>query len=181
MRKFVLIISVMFLLVGCSLTNSPSKSVSELFKKYQSLDNSVLENLELITEGMDDLSSESERQDYRKVMKTQYSDLKYEIKDEDIQGDEAIVKVNISVYDYYKIQKEALDYRDEHQDEFLTEDVYDESKFLKYKLKNMMEASERVTYTIDVRLKKENNKWEVLEFDKDTLQKIHGVYDYERD
>lgn len=181
MKKFILIIFTAFLLVGCSLNNTPSKRVEEVLKKYQTLDSSVVDNLELITEGVEDLKNSKDREKYTKIMKTQYSDLKYTIKDEKIDGDEATVTVDISVYDYYKIQRDANDYLESHRDEFYTDDVYDEAKFLEYKLKKMMDASDRIEYTIDVNLVKENDKWEVVEFDKDTLEKIHGTYNYKRD
>ena len=43
-----------------------------------------------------------------------------------------------------------------------------------------MNTDERVEYTIDINLHKENNEWVVEAFDKDTLEKIHGIYNYER-
>ena len=109
-----------------------------------------------------------------KAMKTQYSDLKYEIVSEDVNGDEATVTAKITVYDFYKVQKEANEYRLTHEDEFDTED-----DFILYKLKNMMEASDRVDYTITVDLVKEDDEWVVQSFDKTTLEKIHGTYNYE--
>ncbi len=181
MRKFILIVSMAFLLVGCSLSNTPSKRVEDVLKKYQTLDNGVIDNLELITEGMEDLKDSKDKEKYIKIMKNQYSELKYTIKDERIEGDEATVTVDISVYDYYKIQKDAKEYADSHPDEFMSDDEYDESKFLNYKLDKMKDASERVEYTLDIKLLKENDKWEVMEFDKDTLEKIHGTYNYKRD
>lgn len=181
MKKVLLVMFMSVMLVGCSFSNTPSRKVEELFKKYQTLDSSVVDNLELITEGSAELKTSSDRDKYTKIMKTQYADLKYKIKDEKIDGDDATVTVEISVYDYYKVQKDASDYLENHRDEFLTDDIYDEAKFLEYKLKNMLDASDRVEYTIDVNLVKENDRWEVVEFDKDTLEKIHGTYNYKRD
>ena len=114
-----------------------------------------------------------------KAMKMQYSDIKYEIIDEDITGDEAIVKVKITVYDFYKVQKEANDYLSNHPDEFQKDNVHDKNKFMEYKLKNMLEATDRVDYTITVELEKENDEWVAKSFDKNTLEKIHGTYNYE--
>jgi len=181
MKKFILVVSMMLLLVGCSLNNTPSRRVSDFLKKYQTLDDNVVENLELITEGVAELKTTKNKEKYMKIMKTQYSDLKYTVKDEKIEGDEAVVTVDISVYDYYKIQRDANEYLEGHRDEFMSDDVYDEDKFLDYKLDKMVDASDRVEYTIDIKLIKENDKWEVMEFDKDTLEKIHGTYNYKRD
>lgn len=179
MKKFLVIISCILLLVGCSFTNTPTKKVEELFKKYQKLDDGVLSDLELTTEGTN-LTSEEQKTNYMKAMKMQYSDLKYEIMDEEVDGDEATVTVKISVYDFYKVQKDADEYLKNHENEFLTDEVYDAAKFMEYKLKNMVEASDRVEYTIEIDLVKEDDEWVTQALDKTTLQKIHGTYDYER-
>ena len=65
----------MFLMVGCSLTNTPTKKTEELFKKYQTLDSAVISDLELTTEGAS-LTTEKQKENYMKAMKMQYSDLK---------------------------------------------------------------------------------------------------------
>lgn len=180
MKKLLLILACMFLMVGCSLDNTPTKKTEELLKKYQTLDEAVISDLELTTEGAN-LTSESQKTSYMKAMKMQYSDLKYEIEDEEVNGDEATVTVKISVYDFYKVQKDANDYLKNHEDEFLTDKVYDAAKFMEYKLKNMVDASDRVDYTIKINLKKEDDEWVPETLDKTTLEKIHGTYDYERE
>lgn len=180
MKKFLVILSCLFLMVGCSWNNTPTKKTEDLLKKYQTLDEGVISDLELTTEGAN-LSNEKDKERYMNAMKMQYSDMKYKIVNEEIEGDEATVTVNISVYDFYKVQKEADKYREDNEDEFLKDGIYDEAKFITYKLKNMLDADERVDYTIQVRLEKENDKWTPLAFDKETLEKIHGTYDYESD
>lgn len=179
MKKVIVIISCMLLLVGCNFNNTPTKKVEELFKKYQKLDDSVISDLELTTEGTN-LTTEEEKASYMKAMKMQYSDLKYEIMDEDVNGDEATVTVKISVYDFYKVQKDAEEYLKNHENEFLTDEIYDAAKFMKYKLKAMVDASDRVEYTIKVNLIKEDDEWVTEALDKTTLQKIHGTYDYKK-
>ena len=37
MKKFLVILSCLFLMVGCALDNTPKKKTEELFKKYQTL------------------------------------------------------------------------------------------------------------------------------------------------
>lgn len=180
MKKFLVILSGLLLLVGCDFNNSPTKSTEEFLMKYQELDDAVLSDLELVIEGTT-LTLDTHKEEYTKAMKMQYSDLKYEIIEEEVDGDEATVEVKISVYDFYKIQKDAETYKETHESEFLTDEVYDEAKFMSYKLKQMVNASDRVEYTIDINLTKEDNEWVVKSFDKDTLDKIHGTYNYERD
>lgn len=179
MKKIIIIILSMFMLVGCSLfTNGPTKKVEEFFKKYQNLDDSVLKDLELVAEGTT-LSTEKEKSDYTKAMKMQYSDIKYEITNEKINGDEAVVTAKISVYDFYKVQSEANKYKTTHESEFMTNNLFDEEKFMEYKLKQMMNTTDRVEYTIDISLTKKDNEWTINELDKTTLEKIHGTYNYE--
>lgn len=178
MKKIIIVLFSLLLTVGCYLDKTPSKAVTELFKKYQALDDAVLNDLEFTTEGLD-LKTENQKENYTKAMKMQYSDIKYEILDEDINGDEATVKVKISVYDFYKVQKEADEYKSSHKDEFIVDNNYDEEKFLNYKLNKLMEVSERIEYTIDIDLTKEDDEWVVEPFDKTTLEKIHGTYNYD--
>lgn len=180
MKKFLALVCCALIMVGCGFRNTPKKTVDELFKKYQSLDEAVISDLELVSEGST-LTNSDQRDDYMKAMKMQYSDLKYEIIDEVVNGDEATVTVNISVYDFYKAQKDADNYLLTHQSEFETDDVYDSIKFTAYKIKQMLESSERVDYTIKVYLDKEDEKWIVRAFDKTTLEKIHGTYNYENE
>lgn len=179
MKKVIVVVLSIFMIVGCSLLSSgPTKKTEEFFKKYQNLDDSVLKDLELVVEGTT-LSTEKEKSDYTKAMKMQYSDLKYKITNEKINGDEAVVTAKISVYDFYKVQTEANKYKTTHESDFMTDNKFDEEKFMEYKLKQMMNTAERVEYTIDISLTKKDNEWTINELDKTTLEKIHGTYNYE--
>ncbi len=179
MKKMLVVLSCMCLLVGCSFMNSPKKAVEELLKKYQSLDEVVLNDLELTSESSV-FTGSNQRNEYMKAMKMQYSDLKYEITNEEVNGDEAVVTVKISVYDFYKVQKKASDYLNAHMDEFMTDGNFDNNKFMSYKIKQMQETSERVEYTINVDLKKNGDEWKAEAFDRTTLEKLHGTYNYEQ-
>ena len=179
MKKVIVVVLSIFMIVGCSLLSSgPTKKTEEFLKKYQNLDDSVLKDLELVVEGTT-LSTEKEKSDYTKAMKMQYSDLKYKITNEKINGDEAVVTAKISVYDFYKVQTEANKYKTTHESEFMTDNKFDEEKFMEYKLKQMVNTAERVEYTIDISLTKKDNEWTINELDKTTLEKIHGTYNYE--
>lgn len=105
MKKFLVIVFSIFLVVGCSLNkNTPKEKTIEFLKKYQGLDKEVMDDLEFVTEGTT-LTREKDKESYMNAIKMQYSDLKYEVLDESISGDEAVVKVKINVYDFYKVQK----------------------------------------------------------------------------
>ena len=51
MKKFLVIFLSIFLVVGCSFGNTPTKKAEDTLKKYQNLDDSVLKDLELVVEG----------------------------------------------------------------------------------------------------------------------------------
>ena len=102
-----------------------------------------------------------------------------EVEAEAEAGIEVEVEVEINVYDYYKVNKDADNYLFEHRDEFIVDGVYDESKFIDYKLDKMSKNTDKVKFTIYFNLNKDNNgDWsldEVSEVDED---KILGIYQY---
>ena len=118
------IIAILFL-SGCSMDNTPTKKVENFLDNYKNQDETVITQLdEMVTS--DGLMNDNQRTTYTDIMKRQYEDLTYEIKDEVIDGDTATVTVEIEVYDYYKINQEANQYYTEHPDEFTTNNNNDE-------------------------------------------------------
>lgn len=179
MKKFLLIIMTLFLLVGCeTVMNNPTKRVETFLNKYQTMDSEVLKQLDE-TLSNDVTLTESQKKDYKDLMKKQYQNLTYTIKDEEVNGDKATVKVEIEVYDFNKAMTKADDYLSENQDEFTDENNnIDNEKFMDYKIKEMKNANDKVKYTIDFTLTKNNNKWQLDDIDEITRQKIHGIYNY---
>lgn len=185
MKKIILSLSVLFsslLLVGCAFTKATASDAVKMFlDQYKNLSSDVLSDLEDVIDGED--FTDSQKNVYRDVLKKQYSDLKYEIVNENYDGDTATVEAKITVYDLYKAQNDAANYLNDNQDEFAGEDgVYDNSKFLDYKLEQMKKMKDTVEYTITFNcIKDENDKWQVQELTTDDLEKIHGVYNYDLD
>lgn len=179
MKKFLLIIMTLFLLVGCeTVMNNPTKRVETFLNKYQTMDSEVLKQLDE-TLSNDVNLTESQKKDYKDLMKKQYQNLTYTIKDEEVNGDKATVKVEIEVYDFNKAMTKADDYLSKNQDEFTDENNnIDNEKFMDYKIKEMKNANDKVKYTIDFTLTKNNNKWQLDDIDEITRQKIHGIYNY---
>lgn len=179
MKKFLLIIMTLFLLVGCeTVMNNPTKRVETFLNKYQTMDSEVLKQLDE-TLSNDVNLTESQKKDYKDLMKKQYQNLTYTIKDEEVNGDKATVKVEIEVYDFNKAMTKADDYLSENQDEFTDENNnIDNEKFMDYKIKEMKNVNDKVKYTIDFTLTKNNNKWQLDDIDEITRQKIHGIYNY---
>ena len=50
-----------------------------------------------------------------------------------------------------------------------------------YKLDTMKKYDKTVTYSIEFKVKKENNKWQVEDLSDTDVEKIHGIYDYSND
>ena len=83
MKKILLFISIIILLTGCgNLMNTPTKQVEELFSKYQSYDNDIKNELDTLLNK--ETLTDSQRNEYRDIIKNQYKNLTYTIKDEKI-------------------------------------------------------------------------------------------------
>ena len=177
MKKLVFLI-ISILLVGCTdLSNTPTKKAEEFLKKYQTLDNSVISDLNKVVNESD--LNEIQRSMYIDIMKKHYQNLSYEIKDETIDGDEAVVTVEIAVTDFKKVLDEANNYMNNNKEEFNNENgEYSIVKFNDYKLNKLKEAKDKVKYTIEINLTKINDDWTVDKLDSKTYDKINGVYNY---
>ncbi|OLA93175.1 MAG: hypothetical protein BHW63_02550 [Mycoplasma sp. CAG:611_25_7] len=112
MKKLILGFSVFLtsiLLVGCTLSNTPTKKVERYLDNYRNLDETVLTQLDTIVEA-DTIMTATQKEDYRNILKRQYQNLVYTVKDEIVDGDKAKVTVEIEVYDLYKITNEYLEF-----------------------------------------------------------------------
>lgn len=180
MKKiFVMLISLV-MVVGCSCSNDKAAdAVEEYLNEYKGLSNNVLEDIdELVSnENLTDKGSET----YKEVLKRQYRDLIYTIENEDYDGDTAMVTVKITVYDLYKAQKNASIYLNSHQDEFLTDGEYDNDLYMDYKLEEMRDMNDTISYNIVFNVTKTDGKWVVEQPSEEVLEKIHGVYNYDED
>ena len=179
MRKvFNIVICSILLISLCGCSKTAKMTVEEYLARYNSLDVDVLKDMEEVV-NMENLSAE-DKETYSAIFKKQYTDLQYDVLDEEYDGDEAIIKVKITVYDYYKVQKEASIYLANNADEFNNENgEYDATKFIKYKLDKMKNTIDKIDYTIDFYLVKNDNNWVVSSLSNADLEKIHGIYNYE--
>lgn len=179
MKNKIMLLAVCFIMListACSLGSTPTSSVERLLSKYNTNDEEIVVEL-------DDYVNESDLTDeqstkYKDVYLKQFKDMKYEIKEEKIDGDTATVTAQITVYDYYNAEKEANEYLANNPDEFKTDGVYDKKLFTDYKLKKLDDVKDTVDYTIDFTLTKVDNKWVVNDLTNEQLEKIHGVYEY---
>ena len=170
------IILILFITTACSLGNTPTSTVENLLSKYNTNDEEILVELDDYINDSELTSEQSKK--YKDIYLKQFKDMKYELKNESIDGDTATVTVQITVYDYYKAEKEANLYLTNNPDSFKTNGEYDKSLFTDYKLNKFNDTKDTVDYTIDFTLTKVDNKWEINDLTKEQLEKIHGVHEY---
>lgn len=179
--KVLMVFAFIFMLVGCSCMQITAKDrVEEFLDQYRNLSANVLGDLDEVVDQETELTEE-QKEKYRDILKKQYSDLNYEIVNEEYDGDTAVVEAKITVYDLYKAQKDATEYLNEHSEEFNDESGnYDSSKFMDYKLDKMQKNNDTVEYTINFNLTKdEDGNWQISELKQSDLEKIHGIYNYD--
>lgn len=178
MKKIFVVLILFSFLVGCeSLNNTPTKRVEELLNKYQTLDKKLLKDLDIVMEEND--YTEEQKEKYKDIMKKQYKDLVYVVKEEEINGDIATVKVEIEVYDYSNAIIEANNFFMLNQNTFLDQNgQVDKTKYVDYKINLMKDMKERVKYTIEFVVRKKDDKWVLDDISDMDREKIHGIYTY---
>ena len=178
MKKIILLFMFLFLF-GCELSNNPSSKVSAYLDNYNVLSDEVLENIE-VKSSNEGLNNEN-RNLYKNVLKREYETLKYDIKDVSINGNQAKVITKINVIDLYKSEEETLEYLASYSSEFEDESgLFNNDKFNNYRLKRMLDSNERVDYEVVFNLNKKNGEWILVEPGREDLEKIHGLYNYEK-
>ena len=178
MKKILLsLFIVLFLLTGCNnLMNTPTKKVELLLGKYQKLDDEVLTQLgdSLLS---DTVLTKEEKEKYQELLKRQYKNLTYTVKNEAIDGKTAMVEVEIEVYDYNKAITSSEEYLLNNQSEFQDETGnINTVKYNDYKLNEIEKMKDRITYTINFTLSKIDEDWMVDDLTDTERQKIHGLY-----
>lgn len=181
MKKILMSFALLILITGCDigkkLDNTPTKRVETFLNKYQTLDDDVLDSLDSVI-AEEPLFNNEQRDKYRDIIKSNYQKMMYKIKEEEIDGDNAIVIAEIEVIDYSKVMSESETYRLENMEEFMANGEYDESKFIDYRLDKLKEAKEKVKYTIDLTLTKVDEEWILDDLTKENEAKLNGVYNY---
>ena len=176
-KKCIILLLGMFLLSACT-SLSPSEKVENMLNKYIKNDKEILKELDLYIDRQD--LNEKQKTKYKEIVKDEYSSIKYEIKDELIDGENATVEVEIKVKDLFKPSREAEKVLIDNPTEFYTNGAYDPDKYVDYKLDLMEKSEKTVTFTIYVTLTYKDDTWLIEELDEATLEKIHGIYDYEK-
>ena len=181
MKKYaitLLVFAFLFFVCGCdSMMNTPTNKVEEFLSKYQRQDEEILTQLDNVLKEGNYNFNEEQTLSYKEMMKRQYKDLKYTIKEEMIDGDNATVTVEIEVYDYNSVLNNAENYYMQNPDEFKNETgELDESKYIEYKLKQMEDTKDKIKYTLNLTLTRSDKKWILNDITEADRQKIHGIY-----
>lgn len=177
MKKIVtLLLVITVFLTGCSMMKkmeSPKEKVAAYLESYQKLDDNVLTDLDLMVDEMD-IYNDNQKERYKKIIKNHYENLKYELKDEVIDGNNATVEVEIDVYDYSNALDNTLD-----MDEFKDENgEYDLEAYYDHQLDLLESIDEKIKYTVIFNLSKEDKEWVIEEPSETMNEKIHGIYAY---
>ncbi len=174
MKKLLIFLFTILFITGCNKMSSPTNEVEKLFINYNSLNSEVLIQLDSVLETEN--LTEVQKDKYKAILKKQYEDLKYSIISETINNDNAVVSVEIEVYNLNKAIADANKYFEEHKEEFYTNDEYDNEKFWNYKLDKMSNIDEREKYILELTLTKIDNKWHIDDLLESDRKKIHGLY-----
>lgn len=161
MKKYLVFFLCIFCLVGC--TNKSSKeAVIEYLEKYRNFTAEIEESL------MKDLESvnwtKEQKEKYILLMKKQFVNLKYKIKEEIYNGEEATVLVDITVYNYHNSKREALKEQDESQN------------YIDKVLEKMNNETHTIKYTLVFKINYKEGVWVLEQPSEETLKKIEGVY-----
>ena len=181
MKKLFICSLCIFVLVltGCAMGNTPTSKVESFLDNYTSGSDTVLKQLKEMVDS-DAMMNDAQRTTYSDIMKKQYKDMTYDIKDEVIDGDNATVTAEIEVYDYYRSNQDSQSYFESNRDQFKedNDDNISNSKFIDYRLSQLQNVSDRIKYTIDFTLQKIDDKWVLDDIDDATRQKIHGLFEH---
>ena len=168
MKKILSIFIFLVLLVGCSLSNSPTSKVEDLLSKYQRLDSDIKSGIEEVLNK--ETLTEKQKDRYRALIEKQYKNLTYQIKDEKIDGDIATITTEIEVMDYRMAINETTTYYEKNKD-------YTIEEYNNTKLDNLEKVKDKVTYTIDFIVNKDaNGNWVLAPLSNETIKKIQGMY-----
>lgn len=165
MKKKILLLVLPILLIGCSMSNTPTSKVEELFNKYQTLDTDIDNGISNILEEQN--LSVSQKSRYREILEKQYKNLTYQIKDEIIDGNTATVIAEIEVTDLKKSINDLV----------FDSTIYTKESFDEEKINRLEKAKDKVKYTLELTLSKDSNdEWKLTALTNEEIKKIQGMY-----
>ena len=147
------------------MANTPTSKVEDLFTKYQKLDTDIDSGITSVL--YEQNISDAQKERYREILEKQYKNLTYQIKEEIIDGDTATVNTEIEVTDYKRAINDLV-----FDSNIYTKETYDEEK-----LNRLEQAKEKVKYTLELTLTKDDDgDWRLNALTNEELKKIQGMY-----
>ncbi len=180
MKKIIWISCFLLLLTGCDfgkeMVNTPTKQVELFLMKYQMVDEDIMKDLNYVV-AEEELFNTKQREAYKEIMKNHFKNLSYEIKDERIDKDQAVVTAEVKVNNHASVLEQAEKYSQKNESEFYDENgEFSLSKYTDYRLEKLKQSKERVTYTIDFTLTKDGKEWKLDPLSSENQKKINGIY-----
>ena len=146
----------------------PVELTESFMKKYKNASSEVMDKIKY---PYDDVLTDEQFNKYKEIIKTQYLALDYKIVDTPVIGDiDAIVKVEFEVLDYASSYDKASSYLSIYEPEMT------EVKRVDYKLKEMQNTKEKVSYSIEFKYYKLDGEWKMTDLSKATLSKLDGTF-----
>lgn len=164
MEKKLMILIIIFIgvIMGCQLNNTPTSKVEELLGNYQMLDESII--VSYVQLSNDEKIDSKYQERYRKVIEKQYRNMTYEIKDEKIDGNKAIVTTQIEVLNYKDVLQKNLS------------NLSNDSAYHENILNQLEKVKDKVTYTIDFQVvKNDKGEWNLDPLDDIQKEKLLGI------
>ena len=179
-RKKIIIFISLFLLVLIILSvfiyfkvkkeidNSPVEVTKKYLDAYNKLGKSVMSNIKYEYE---DVLNDKQKSNFAKAMRRQYEKMGYSIIRAEVKEYKAIIKTEVTVFDYNSCWNWATDYVNLYGYRFS-----DQKKMIDYKINQVSKCKEKVTYDIKFIYIKKDNKWVMNKLEDDDLRKINGTY-----
>lgn len=182
MKKiFILILSIISV-TACNvgidkIDNTPTKKVETYMNNYQTLNEDVLDDLDLVI-AKETTFTDKQKQAYRDIIKKHFKNLDYTIKDETINGDTATIEVEIEVTDFYKELNDTTNSNYKTKEDFYSDEGEpNDEAYNNYRLERLKSAKETIKYTLYLSCQKDNEgNWALDDLTDEQEQKILGMY-----
>ena len=162
MIKIWLVVIMTLLFSGCMIANTPTSKVEDYLGKYQRLDKDISLNYVQLSNDAD--ITDNQIKNYQALIEKQYKSLAYEIKEEMVDGNRATVTAQVKVYDY----KEVFEKYDKSN--------YDLDQYHDLIIDSLKAQKDKVTYTIEFKLTKNNNdEWKLVDLTDEDHEKLLGI------